>query len=188
MQTEQQLIAEQAAQWVVKLSTGQCSAEDLVALQQWQQQSPAHAEAFGQLQQLIDRLQSLQQHNIGSEHPIIQQQVLKKKSRVAKYASSSFLLLLLAVAIPALPWRAWTADVQNSQQVWQQQHLSDSSVIAISGKTAYNIRYSKQQRLIQLIQGNILVDVAKDAKRPFVVETQNARIQALGTSSMQILR
>lgn len=181
MKSEQAQIAEQAAKWILKLSTGQCSDSDLVMLEQWKQQSPAHQRAFEQLQGLLKNLQSLQQHQINSDHPIIQQQIINKKSKLAKQTSALLLLLGVFAAIYALPWQSWTADVQNTQQAWQQQRLSDSSVIIAAGKTAYNIDYSKTQRRIELLHGNILVDVAKDAQRPFIVDTGATQIQALGT-------
>lgn len=181
MKSQQELIAEQAAEWVVKLSTEQCSADDLQALAQWKQQSPQHLQAFEQLEKLIQGVQSLQQHNIDSQHPIMQDKVLGKKRKLPPHFSAFVMVLLFAGLLYALPWQFWTADVKNPVQAWQQQVLEDSTTIQASGKTIYNIQYSGQQRTIALLQGNILVDVAKDAHRPFVVKTGQGEIQALGT-------
>ncbi|OUY07538.1 FecR family protein [Acinetobacter populi] len=181
MKSEQEIIAEQAAEWVVKLSTDQCGAEDLAALEQWKQQSPEHLHAFEKLDRLIRGVQSLQQHNIDSQHPIIQDKVLGKKSKLPPHFSAFILLLLFCGLLYALPWQFWTADVKNQAQAWQQQMLDDSSTIQASGKTVYNIEYTAQQRTIALLQGNILIDVAKDANRPFVVKVGHSTIQALGT-------
>ncbi|KAA8735416.1 DUF4880 domain-containing protein [Acinetobacter qingfengensis] len=176
-----QNIAEQAAEWVVKLSTGQCTNQDLIALEQWKQQSPEHLQAFEQLYHLIQNVQSLQQHNLNSQNNLIKQYVLKRKRKTNHHISLLLLVFIMGSIGYILPWQTWTADVRNDQQVWQQQKLQDNSLISISGKTAYNIQYSSQQRKIELLHGNILVDVAKDKHRPFIVDTGNVKVQALGT-------
>lgn len=42
-------------------------------------------------------------------------------------------------------------------------------------------RFDATQRLLALRSGELLVDVAKDPARPFVVETEHGRMRALGT-------
>jgi transmembrane sensor len=59
--------------------------------------------------------------------------------------------------------------------------LDDGSRLTLGSATAVNTRWSAELRQVDLLAGEILVDVAKDAARPFVVETAHGRIRALGT-------
>ncbi len=43
------------------------------------------------------------------------------------------------------------------------------------------MRYSTEQRLLALHLGEILIDTAKDPRRPFLVQTEHGRLRALGT-------
>lgn len=64
---------------------------------------------------------------------------------------------------------------------WQTHTLPDGSRITLEGASAVDLHFDAQQRLVELRQGAILVDVATDAARPFVVESRGSRMRALGT-------
>jgi transmembrane sensor len=44
------------------------------------------------------------------------------------------------------------------------------------------VRFTSEERKVELIEGEALFDVAKDSARPFIVEAGDARIRAVGTS------
>jgi transmembrane sensor len=60
--------------------------------------------------------------------------------------------------------------------------LDDGSVMTLNTQTRLEVRDSKDHRLIHLIEGEALFDVAKDRARPFIVTARNAQIRAVGTS------
>ncbi len=60
--------------------------------------------------------------------------------------------------------------------------LSDGSAITLNSASTVSIHYERRRRLIRLLRGEALFDVAKDAARPFVVEAANASVIAVGTS------
>lgn len=73
------------------------------------------------------------------------------------------------------------ADVSTGPNDWKTLRLSDNSTITLSSTSAINVRFDGKQRLIEVLQGEVLVDVAHDNARPFIVQTAQGRMRALGT-------
>ncbi len=59
--------------------------------------------------------------------------------------------------------------------------LADGSLIRVSPNTALRVRFTKQERDVLLLRGNAVFRVAKDRTKPFLVETDHARVRAVGT-------
>jgi transmembrane sensor len=60
--------------------------------------------------------------------------------------------------------------------------LADGSAVTLNTATRVAVRYSEARRDIHLIEGEALFDVAKNTHRPFVVDTGDVRVRAVGTS------
>lgn len=60
--------------------------------------------------------------------------------------------------------------------------LADGSVMTLNSGTEARVSYREKERRVTLIKGEILVDVAKDASRPFMVKTGETDVVAVGTS------
>ncbi|RSZ55264.1 histidine kinase, partial [Massilia atriviolacea] len=107
-----------------------------------------------------------------------------KRARRAAAAIGAALALLAGPAwLTATTYRpAWLlADVRAGAGQWHSRTLDDGSRITLGGASAVNLRFDAGRRTLELVQGEILVDVAKDAARPFVVETAQGSMRALGT-------
>lgn len=180
-------VVEQAAEWLVKVSSEQCTVQDQQDFITWQQQNPVRQQAVANMQDMIEQLQQLQhdQHQQTHivEHAIHEQMTLERKlnSRSSLFIFTVSTMLAALISWKTLPIDHWLANTNNAYQQWSEHTLLDQSQIHVSGHSAYNIKFDKQQRHIELLDGNILVDVAKDASRPFTVETEFAQIKALGT-------
>jgi transmembrane sensor len=60
--------------------------------------------------------------------------------------------------------------------------LEDGTQISINTATRLLVRYSQNERRLQLESGEALFDVARDPARPFVVTVGDREVRALGTS------
>jgi transmembrane sensor len=92
--------------------------------------------------------------------------------------------LLLAVSM-GMAWQ-WYAAVEQSRyqtSVGQLQdlQLADGSMLTLSSDSQILVTLSRRQRLVELIQGEAIFQVAKDATRPFVVAANGSRVTAVGT-------
>ena len=63
-----------------------------------------------------------------------------------------------------------------------QKSLPDGSVVALDTASAITEQYEPAQRNVQLDRGQAFFDVAKDARRPFVVAAGPIRVKAVGTA------
>ncbi|MCH7337071.1 FecR domain-containing protein [Acinetobacter sp. NIPH 2699] len=179
-------LMEQVATWLLLLESETCTEQDRLDFIAWQKQDVRHVEMLQQMQGTFEQFQSLRQHHSTPiPHQIIEQtiQTVPIDRSLKKYGfySFAFITMLMALLWFLLPTEKWLADSHNSYNVWSHQMLPDHSKISISGKTNFNIDFDEHHRVIKLMDGNILVDVAPDAKRIFYIKTKYANIKALGT-------
>jgi transmembrane sensor len=59
--------------------------------------------------------------------------------------------------------------------------LADGSTATLSSDSRLDVRMSRGERHVTLAKGEAFFDVARDARRPFVVEAQGRRIAVVGT-------
>jgi transmembrane sensor len=59
--------------------------------------------------------------------------------------------------------------------------LADGSIVNLDACSKVRIEFSARERHIELLAGQALFLVAKDAARPFIVSTRNAKVRAVGT-------
>ncbi|MBD7939984.1 FecR family protein [Brevundimonas guildfordensis] len=59
--------------------------------------------------------------------------------------------------------------------------LADGSTVSLSPHTVVRAALGRDQRLLELEQGEALFDVAHDARRPFLVDVGSGQVRAIGT-------
>jgi transmembrane sensor len=59
--------------------------------------------------------------------------------------------------------------------------LIDGSTVELNSRSKIVVRYTAQDRNVELLQGQALFRVAKDASRPFIVKTGATLVRAVGT-------
>jgi transmembrane sensor len=69
-----------------------------------------------------------------------------------------------------------TAHGQQLRQV-----LADGSVLRLNTDTAVTVRYQADSRRVELAHGQVVFEVAHDARRPFQVTAGSAQVTAVGT-------
>lgn len=188
-------IAEQAAQWLVALSD---DSQDNGLLQQqymqWQQAHPEHAKAAQKMEALLGKFDAI--HQLGDQRQQILNTSLdaglrvteKRKARSRKAINTLALLAVLLlpgwIITQIYPPAYLLADLRTDTGEWQQHMLEDGSQLSLGSRSAVSLEFNDELRQLKLVTGEILVDVAKDASRPFVVQTPHGQIQALGTRFM----
>ena len=60
--------------------------------------------------------------------------------------------------------------------------FADGSIVTLNTNSRVAVRYTKALRRIALSQGEALFDVAKNRRRPFIVEAHDTQVRAVGTS------
>jgi transmembrane sensor len=59
--------------------------------------------------------------------------------------------------------------------------LADGSTLTLNTDSAVRVAYSPARRFVSLLRGQVLFEVAKDRRRPFVVQAADRQVTALGT-------
>jgi len=59
--------------------------------------------------------------------------------------------------------------------------LRDGSTLNLNSRSTVRIQYSSHERVVDLLEGQALFEVAQDAARPFVVRTGSTQVRAIGT-------
>jgi transmembrane sensor len=90
----------------------------------------------------------------------------------------------VAALTAGLEFEAWGPSQQYETQRGEVRRLplADGTVVTLNTATKVLVKFSKRSRNIQLIDGEVLFDVAKNPKRPFFVDTGDIRVRAVGTS------
>ncbi|AHC34630.1 histidine kinase [Pseudomonas fluorescens] len=185
MPDTRQHIEEQAAEWQLQLHEGPLSEAQRLAFESWKQQGPRYAAAAARMEAVIVRVQALRETK-SPARAALDAAFADKPSRRNKHAMRT-LLLACSLALPAAallisPYpQRWMADVRNGPGQWQTLHLADGSALTLNGISAANLHFDATQRRIDLLQGEILVEVAHDPARPFIVQTAQGTLRALGT-------
>lgn len=178
-------IDEQAAEWILRLHEEGFSDTSRFEFERWKQQSPQHAAAATRMQDAITRLQSLRGQSAPAK-AALNAAFNTRQSRPRKNALRA-LLIVGALALPVAltlqshyPQR-WMADISTGPNDWKSLRLADDSTLMLSGTSAVNVHFDGKQRRIELLEGEILIEVAHDSTRPFIVQTDQGSMRALGT-------
>ena len=166
-------ILRQAAEWLVRLDH-QPDAASQQAFHAWLAADPQHPLAVARLQ---GHLSPLKQAPARAALRRARQQ-----PKAIKGLALGLLIGLLALPVYQYSQRGYLfADLSTASGQWQQQRLDDGSALQLDGGSAVDLHFDANQRRVRLLQGELLVDVAKDARRPFYVDTPQGSIRALGT-------
>jgi transmembrane sensor len=99
--------------------------------------------------------------------------------RRSAIAASIAVLTILAAALElhefSSPIYATSLGEQRSIQ------FEDGSTVELNSRSKVRVKYTKQERDVELIEGQALFHVAHDASRPFIVAVGTTRVRAVGT-------
>lgn len=172
-------IVEEAALWVVQLSSPDSTQEDRSACDRWCQEHPDHRLAFERLQALDAR--------IGKTGAVERAALnrLRPDGEKQRYRLSGAALAILGLFFVSAPWvqSIWHRhfpDHETAIGEIRSASLSDGSQLTLDTASALSVKLSQEQREISLYRGRLLAKVAH-GKAPFVVETADGTATALGT-------
>jgi transmembrane sensor len=170
-------ILEQAADWLMQLHSGATSAQQRLECERWRSSDPEHARAWRRAEALLGKL--------GGLPPELAMPALDRARTPARRAAMLKLAALLAVVPGA--WllaeqQGWRHDFHTATGERRDIVLADGSRISLNTATTLDVQFDGDQRLLILRRGEIAVRTAADPRqRPFLVDTNEGRLEALGT-------
>ncbi|MEG1768423.1 MAG: FecR domain-containing protein [Comamonas sp.] len=175
-------VAQQAVDWWLRLMGADASAAQRAACQAWCAADPLHAQAWERIQQVNEQLSGW----VAPQQAGLARATLAPARRAARRRTVQALALLVFGGGAAwqlqqsAPWQRLRADARTPRGERRRMVLEDGTQLVLNGGSALNIDYSPQQRRLHLLEGEMLITTAADA-RAFVVETAAGEAQALGT-------
>ncbi|QLF95006.1 FecR domain-containing protein [Pseudomonas sp. ABC1] len=176
---------QQAARWYARLNGEADDADTRQAWQTWLAEDDRHRSAWAYVERVSQRFQALQP---GSD---LHAQTLRQAGQQLRSRRQHLRTLALLLGAPVLGWLSWRhTALPERLSVWRADHRNASRVLALrlgdgsqawlNSDSALNETFTTDLRHLALLRGEVLIDTARDP-RPFIVETEQGRLRALGT-------
>ncbi|MEJ1964463.1 MAG: FecR domain-containing protein [Gammaproteobacteria bacterium] len=191
-----QQIYDEAADWFSRMRDGEDDPAARGELMEWLRRSPEHVRAYLEIAgvwiearhvavdselDLETRIARARSDNGVMDLMPQAARAVKFDSQMRRYLATAASVLLLLAAGMAGWWRyganAYSTSVGEQRSVV----LADGSTIELNSHTRVRVRFGEAQRTIELLRGEALFHVAKDAARPFVVRSGDTSVRAVGT-------
>jgi transmembrane sensor len=172
-------VVRQAAAWLAHQESGDASEQDHRDLDAWRQADPAHALA-------LDRMGGMRERWDGA--PLVEREILRRLLSRPKRVGPR--LLVGAIVVIGLGWMTSRLPIVQLQLADQKTlagetrivDLGDGSHVTLSTHSAANLDVGGDRRLVRLLRGEILAQVAKRDGAAFTVKSDDGTAVALGTA------
>lgn len=195
-------IREQASEWLVRFSEGDVDADAREAFTHWLRTSPEHVwaylrvSAFWHDAELIDKatrgdIDALVERALGENNvvPLRETGAVSAPSVTAERGVPSFrpwaiaaglMIVCVGMLFAVLQFyggQSYATGIGELRTVT----LADGSRVELNARSRINVRFSDSRRYVELLEGQALFSVAKDAARPFIVRSGGTDVKAVGT-------
>ena len=187
-------ITAEACSWIAQIDSGALTASDMAALREWMSRSPAHAaeiraiaQMSGQLSVLADLAPALEK-SAGAHNPA---RKTTPRARLAPVFSAAFAFMLISGVVLSI---LLTGDdgtpiiYKTAVGEYRTLALEDGTQVSLNTDSQIEVDFNDAERRVRLIDGEALFDVVSNPKRPFVVYSDTAVAEAVGTSFVVRLR
>jgi transmembrane sensor len=170
----------EAARWLAIVNDESVSPDERSAFERWCVRDVRHRVAIERMRALWG---SLDQLPAVPARIALNRAFTRPRSRLAARSVQTLALFGVLVCgwagVDRLP--IWLADEHTGAGERRDVQLADGSRVQLNSQSALDIRFDGHQRTVELLKGEMWVEVAKDAQRPFVVRTDQGTATALGT-------
>jgi transmembrane sensor len=198
-------IREEAAEWLVEFRTDEVGPATRERFAMWLRSSPAHVRAYLELAAFwedagfydstgaldVESLVSLartETNVVTLEPPSIvgpgrdltpprPHCLARKRSRLAAAAVVAAFAVVTGAWLLGYPESRYITEVGEQRSI----RLADGSSVELNALSRIRVRFSQHERTVDLLAGQALFRVAKDATRPFLVLSAGTRVRAIGT-------
>ena len=190
----------EAIEWLITFSEQEVDAEDLRRFNDWLRTSPEHVATYLRVAafwQDADRIEpgdrrdierlvrdAARESNVYSFEPrVVSGRAVARPLRWLSRPVLAAATLLLGVAVLAVLWNTLFRTPTYATNVGELRTitLEDGSVVTLNANSRITLSFTRSKRLIELTDGQALFRVAKDPVRPFIVQSNDTKVTAVGT-------
>lgn len=179
---------EQASLWAARLDGSELSAADRRELEAWLAADPAHRTLLSSYCQFSADLEQQLPLLAGVRDELAESSTAPQAARPFPWLRWPILAGATLAAAAALAVFLWPGQPQNHSQnlgtsiaLRQEFTLPDGSHIELNAQTAAVVELNATERRVRLAGGEAFFRIAKDADRPFFVETPAGSVRVTGT-------
>lgn len=173
-------LLDEAAEWVGRLCAPDLARPDRHAFARWLDRSPAHRAAFDTMADLHDGLGVVA---ASSATPAVRSGPRRAFLGPLLASAATLLLTVGSILLATHLLGAGHLELRTAQGETLEQVLSDGSLVQLNTDTALIWRDLDTRRELEIeLGGEVFVDVAEDASRPFLVRTDHGVASAIGTA------
>jgi transmembrane sensor len=192
-------ILDEASNWFVDFRVGDVDAGSRKRFDEWLRQSPEHIRAYMEIAKTYVELPAIKSvADVDVEALIasaradtsvlqlrqavpVQAAAPARRPVVGTWALAASLALIVVTSALAWLWQhrypAYATEIGENRSIT----LADGSTVNLNARSEIRIEFSKAERAVELVHGQALFEVAKNAARPFIVKSGAARVRAVGT-------
>jgi transmembrane sensor len=183
MRLSSQEIDRQAAEWAAKMAAGSLTPEEQASFESWLAADIRHLGAYGRAEAVLARLDRLRAVGTGALHPASHAELSGWTRRRVLLTGSTAAGLAAASVVGTMLWKDgsredFATEIGNTRVV----ALSDGSIVTLNTNSKVSVRFTRNLRKVDLVQGEALFNVAKNKERPFIVFAGDTQVRAVGTS------
>lgn len=182
----------EAIEWFIRLKDAELDSHDRKGARRklldeywaWANTSPDHPRAFEETAACFYALgeelrrQSDLAHLIGI--PVAATPPTQRRPIRELLTAAAVVCATVVIALALWPWsKATTYSTSTGER--RSVTLADGSLVHLNAQSTIRVWYSRTQRGVTLIGGEVLFDVQPDPRRPFKVRTDTTEIRVLGT-------
>lgn len=172
----------EAARWVALMDRGSLSTDESARLQAWLEGDSRRVGAFAKA-----RAVNIQVGRAAARHPdpkgLDRREGGRAAARPARWRRRGAIAAALAACLVAGGiYQHLSGRISTEVGAAHRATLSDRSVVTLNTASVVKPVFDRHRRRVMLIRGEALFDVAKDARRPFIVDAGDVQVIAVGTS------
>jgi transmembrane sensor len=198
-------IAEEAAKWFVDLRSGSLDRQSLAAFMAWLTSSPVHIEQYLAIAEVardvaraarvsttnVEQLLKVAESETQNVIPIslsAQYQGTRAVTRSRGLTWGLAAALLLVFACSVIWWNrdgerfGFSITYRTAQAEQRVVPLPDGSILHLDTDSAVTVRYTRQERIVQVDRGQAFFNVVHETSRDFKVTAGRAEALAVGTA------
>ncbi len=190
MNTQKNAALEQASKWFLRMKNAEPDHGDRSKFEAWLMASESHRQAYQKVAETWEDFDSSEQvKNISRAMSMRKMdEDIRKRDRASTFAKLGVVVAIGLSSIFAFnQWQEWRAKpLETIAQASAPGHmvsrfLSDGTKLTLDAHSDTQVVYYRDKRYIKLLKGQAVFEVVKDADRPFIVESDHARITVKGT-------
>lgn len=177
---------QQAAGWYARLQASDADAATLAAWRAWHDQGDMQRQAWRYVERIGERFAPLRDDGEGALQTL---EAARSRGHTRRQALRAFSVLGGGALLGWATWRATPlpqalmalrADYSTAIGEVRPIVLDDGTRLWLNAASALDADYSRDVRQLRLLRGEVLIDTGHDS-RPFFIDTEHGRLQALGT-------